>query len=321
MRFDTLTRTRALLMATTLAAAATLGCQGERDRNKGEPPKPTAQSERAPQPGTPPPAPASAEPKKAPPTDATIAQVKERPADFYGKQVVVSGKVEKLIDERTFELEGTRWLFNDDITVLTRSPAQLATAAVAGKDELIVTGTVRPFVVADVERELGWNLTPEVAVRLKERPVLIAERIRRVSDQGGWTAEGGDEGKTGPLTSMVTIITAIDLRSLAGRQVDLGRERVQAVAGKGLWIGPSAMSQIFVLPTQMPKNIQAGDTVQVSGTLREVPKGATATWELPKEMASRVHDETLYLDGATVKELPVEEKAAGTQTPAATQDR
>lgn len=327
MRSDTRARMRATLIATTVAAAATLGCEGARDRDKderdkGEQTRPTAQAERPQDPGAPQPGARTAEaPKKGPQTDATIDQVKERPADFYGKEITVAGKVDKLINERTFELEGTGWAFNDNITVLTKSPAQLATAAVAGKQELVVTGTVRPFVVADVERELGWDLAPEVEVRLKERPVLLAERIRRVSDQDGWTAEAGDRADTGPLTSMVTIITAIDLRALAGRQVDLGRERVQAVAGKGLWVGPSAMSQIFVLPTETPKDLQPGDMVRVSGTLREVPKDAAATWGLPKEMTGRVQSETLYLDGATVKELPAAEKAPATQTPAATQPR
>lgn len=40
-------------------------------------------------------------------------------------------------------------------------------------------------------------------------------------------------------------------------KVDLGRERVQSVTGKGMWVGPSRMSQVFVVPGQPVKDLAA----------------------------------------------------------------
>lgn len=307
MRSDIHARMRAALIIA--AVAAPIGCQGDRAQSAGKPAQQAQNQQTAQNQPQAQPTPAKGQ------TTATVDQVKEQPANFYGKTITVAGKVDELLTESAFELEGTGWAFNDNITVLTKSPAQLARAAVAGKDELVVSGTVRPFVVTEVERELGWDLSPEIEVRLKERPILIADAIRRVEDEGGWTAEGGE--KRGPINSLVTIVTSLDLRALAGQHVDLGRERVQSVMGRGLWIGPSHMSQMFVLPTEMPKDLQPGDMVQVSGTLRQVPKNAATDWGLPKEMAGTVQQEALFLDGATVKELPAEQ-APGAQTPAAT---
>src|SRR5690606_23912633 len=98
---------------------------------------------------------------------------------FYGRQVRLTGEVDEVFSDRAFELEGTGWAFDDDITVLARTSVQLAGAGLEDGDELIVSGTVRPMVVAEVERELGWDLSPELEVRLKERPVLVADSIRR----------------------------------------------------------------------------------------------------------------------------------------------
>lgn len=301
---------RALMRATlTLAAAAALACKGGQDERKpGEfaaPSTPrdgvqTVDSNRAPRPTT------------------SVDEVRERPDQFDGKQVRVAGTVDKLLSERAFELEGTGWAFHDNIVVLTKSPVQLAGVALAGSDELVVTGTVRPFVAAEVSRDLGWDMTPEIEVRLKERPVLIADTIRRISDEGAWRSDVAVEGAPTPVTSLVAIVTALDLHALAGRQVDLGREKVLAVEGKGLWVGPSVMSQIFVVPTVTPKDIKVGDMVRVSGTLRAPPKDAATVWGLSKETAARVEGDVLYLDDAVLTLLPGGARRPDTQTPAAT---
>lgn len=302
MRSDTRALTRATLMTTALVVASALACKGDQDDRKLEP-----------APSRAPDSVQTVDASRAPKPTTTVDQVREQPAEFYGKQIRVAGTVEKLLSERSFELEGAGWAFHDNIVVLTKSPVQLAGVALAGNDELVVTGTVRPFVAADVERELGWDMTPEIEVRLKERPVLIAESIRRVSDDGGWRADAA-EAMPGPLTSLAAIANTIDLKSLAGRRVDLGREKVLAVDGRGLWVGRSSMSQIFVMPTVAPGDVKPGDTVRVSGTLREPPKDAVTAWGVAKETASRVMGDALYLDEAVITVV----KRADTQTPAAT---
>lgn len=281
----------AVFAAPLIAVMALHGCQGERPQT--EPPEQAAR-------------PAGEEPGAASPQVATVDEVKEEPGRFYGQQVRLTGEVDELFSDRAFELEGTGWAFDDNITVLTRSGVQFVGGGLERGDELIVSGTVRPMVVTEIEQELGWDLSPELEVRLKERPVLVAESIRRIRDQSSWSADGQPQ----PIAAVITVLTTPDVEVLDGQRVDIRRERVQSVMGKGLWIGPGHLSQIFVLPQVMPDDVEAGDEVQVTGTLRKVPKNATKAWNLPKTMAGVVREEQLFIDDASVTKAPERERPA-----------
>ncbi len=238
----------------------------------------------------------------------TVEQVKEAPLSFYGKQVRLVGEVEGVLSDRSFELEGTGWAFGDNIIVLTKTPVQFASGPLGADSEVIVAGTVRRYVKQEIERDLGWGLTPELETRVKDRPVIVADTIRKMGDygyDGRWSADGR-AGPPEPVQAAIMIVTAADPDALAGQRVELTRERVQSVMGKGLWIGPGHMSQVFVLPATMPKDVQAGDFVAVSGVLRKVPKDASRTWDIPAEMAGVVREETLFIDASTVREAPAQ---------------
>jgi hypothetical protein len=233
---------------------------------------------------------------------ASVDTIKEAPNRFYGKTVNVSGNVERVYSDRAFQLEGTGWAFDDNIMVLTKQPVSVAGGPLVADDELIVTGTVRPFVVADIERDLGWDLQQDLEVRLSKRPVLVAESIRKVNEYGTWSATGAAAAT--PITSALTIVATVGPDALVGRKVELARERVWSVEGKGLWVGPTVMSQVFVLPAAEPKDLQPGDRVRVTGTLQKVPKDAGKTWGLPAGRATTMSEDALYVDAATVTEVP-----------------
>lgn len=292
MRHDNRSFTRTTLVAASITAALAIGCQNDQTERRDRP-LDTRVSTLTPPP-TPTPTPTSEQQ-----ATATVDQVRESPTSFYGKQVRLAGEVDAILTDRAFELEGAGWAFHDNITVFTKTPVQMAGGLIGRGDEVIITGTVRPFVTAEVERELGWDISRETEIKLKERPVLIADSIRKVSESGRWSAEGRDAR---PIATVVTLITSMDVTTLAGQQVELGRERVQAVTGKGLWVGPSAMSQVFVLPATPPTDVKPGDMVQVSGTLRPVPANAAEAWSLPAEMAGAAREGTVFVDNATVRE-------------------
>lgn len=230
---------------------------------------------------------------------AGVEAIKDAPERYYGKTVHVSGKIDQAYNDRAFDLEGAGWAFNDNITVLTRSPVRMGGSPLERNDEVVVTGTVRPFVVAEVERDIGWDIGPDVEVKLTKRPVLIASRIRKVDEYGQWPAPAANE----PVTTTLAIVTTADAAELSGRKVDLARERVHAVTGKGLWVGPTGMSQVFVLPRDPVKDIQPGDWVRVSGTLQKAPNDAVKAWDLPANMAGVVWEQMAFIDGATVTEV------------------
>lgn len=282
MRNHHLAHARALAgAAALLAVVATGACTTEREKQAER------QAERAPAPL----------PQK-PTTD--IDTVKEEPQRFYDKAVRVTGEVDKIYSDRAFRLEGTGWAFDDDITVLMKKPL---TTPIKNDDELVVSGTVRRLVVADVERDLGWDLSPEIEVELKERPVLVADSVRRVAkDEDIDKVAEKDDDQVNTVTELLAVK---DQKGLAGQKIDLGRETVQAVAGKGLWVGPTTTEKVFILPAMMPKDIVVGDIITASGTLREVPANALDTWNLPKEMAEDL-DKVVYVEAITLREVAVD---------------
>ncbi len=290
MQHDIRAVTRTTLIATSLVAMFTIGCQDNQAGRKDQGNRPD-QKDNAPVAD-------KTQPAGTKPDTVKVDELRESPSRFYGKQVQVSGKVESILTDRAFELEGAGWAFKDNISVFTKTPILMGSTALAKGDEVIVNGVVHPFVVADVERELGWDLTPETEIRLKERPVLIADSIRKVSESGRWSSAGTSPP---PIATVVALITTGDVSALVGQQVELNRERVHAVTSKGLWVGPSTMSQVFVLPTTPPTAFKPGDTVQVSGTLRKVPANPAQAWDLPPALAGAVREGMIYVDNATVR--------------------
>ncbi len=229
-------------------------------------------------------------------------EVKDDPARFYGKRVTLTGEVEDVgRGGRAFKLEGNDWLFPGEIRVLTRSPVAMGGAALSDDDEVVVTGTVRRFVVADVERDLGWDLDSEVEVELRDKPVLVADEIRRIEPAAKWTAQ---EPK-GEIVGTVLLVTTAAPESLVGNSIRVERTKVQSVAGKGLWIGPSHAEQTFVLPAGGAdiSGIKAGDLVDLKGTVKKTPPAPEAikSWNLEPTMRTVLEGEPVYVEANEVK--------------------
>lgn len=269
-----------------LSTLALVGCESDRDRAGREPPARDTHTAPATPAGT--------------TTATTVEAVKDAPERYFGKVVTVAGKIDQIYGDRAMDLEGAGWAFNDNITVLTRTPVLIGGAPLAIGDEVVVTGTVRPVVITEVEREIGWDIAPEVEIRISKRPVLIATAISKVGEYGRWSATAPSAGASEVITTALAILTAPDPATLAGRPIDLRREHVQAVAGKGLWIGPNPMSQVFVLPAAAVKDVKPGDQVRVTGTLRKAPKDAAKAWGLPSSMEGAVNDRMVFIDATAL---------------------
>lgn len=121
----------------------------------------------------------------------TVEEVQDTPTSYYGKRVRLAGKVDEILSDRAFELEGAGWAFGDNIIVLTKTPVRFTGAPLARDSELIVSGVVRRR-VEDTAIELGWAPTPEHETKVNERPVLVADSIRLINDDGRddrWSAD------------------------------------------------------------------------------------------------------------------------------------
>ncbi|HEY9668229.1 MAG TPA: hypothetical protein V6C91_15565 [Coleofasciculaceae cyanobacterium] len=104
-------------------------------------------------------------------------EVTKNPSAFYNKTIAVKAEVEDIISPNSFTLDEDKLTSTQDLLVLNTTPAQ----TVNDGQEVVVTGVLRPFVVADIEREydLTWdlNLQRKLEAEYSQKPVLIAKYV------------------------------------------------------------------------------------------------------------------------------------------------
>lgn len=71
---------------------------------------------------------------------------------------------------------------DNDLLVITRQPTTAAVNDTWLTERATVTGTVRNFVVAEIEREYGFDLQPEIETEFRNKPVLIADSVRKIDE-------------------------------------------------------------------------------------------------------------------------------------------
>ena len=99
---------------------------------------------------------------------------------YYGQTVTVTAEVEDVLGSNMFTLDEDSVLAGSDVLVLV--PRGLA-GTLNHDQKLVVTGKVRPFVEADLDRDFEWFdngklVDVKTKVDWKTRPVIVAETIR-----------------------------------------------------------------------------------------------------------------------------------------------
>jgi len=99
---------------------------------------------------------------------------------FYGQTVTVRAEVEDVLDSHSFTLDEDSVIPGPDVVVLV--PAGFDISNLAHDQIVTVTGKVRPYVMAELEKDYDWFkngkiMTTGTKVDYKTRPVLIAETI------------------------------------------------------------------------------------------------------------------------------------------------
>lgn len=104
-------------------------------------------------------------------------EVTEQPEQYYGQTIAVSGEIGELLSDNTFQLQEEGWFEGDEVLVIGASTLPTLDEA----EEVVVTGTLRPFVAAEFERDydLTWDLDlqEQLEAEYTERPVLVAEEV------------------------------------------------------------------------------------------------------------------------------------------------
>ncbi len=247
--------------------------------------------------------------------------LEDDPTRYFGKQISVDGEVDDIIGPRIFKIDEAGWMDLEG-EILVVLPAGTA-ALLREDDQVTVSGTVRQFVRAEVERDWGWlNGSPELELKLARKPVIVADRIIGGNDNrtliiqaqnnkngqsqnsnqaqnsnnspvgtSGAAASGPAVGAAGSraITDPVALTTGD--ASLVGRSVHLDGQTVTGVdAGHGFFIGPRE-NQLFVLTQYLQDklSINQGQKLSVDGFVMQMPDGARSNLSAPGALNQHIY--------------------------------
>ena len=109
-------------------------------------------------------------------TESTdLEDVAEDTEQLIGQTVTVEGEVEEIVGANAFRIEENELFGDDEVLVINAQP----TVTIADDQNVRVTGEVRQFVVADLERDydLNWDLEvqQQLEAEYQDKPVIVAE--------------------------------------------------------------------------------------------------------------------------------------------------
>lgn len=114
-----------------------------------------------------------------------VADIQEEPTKFVGQTVTVVADVEEVHSPRAFSLDEDSPAaggIDNDLMVLSPQAGNLRDIDDQWLNNKVrVTGTVGAINVVEIERELGWDMDPELEVEVgKAKAVIIATSVERV---------------------------------------------------------------------------------------------------------------------------------------------
>ena len=106
-----------------------------------------------------------------------LEEVSENPDIYYGQEIALEGEIEEIRNDYAFTLKEEQLIGGDDLLIINATGE-----LIPQEDEtVVVTGTVRPFVKAEFERDydLTWDLDiqQEIEAEYNEKPVLVVDSI------------------------------------------------------------------------------------------------------------------------------------------------
>ncbi|MDP9314534.1 MAG: hypothetical protein M3R24_27260 [Chloroflexota bacterium] len=102
---------------------------------------------------------------------------------YVGRQVAVQSNVEEVISPQAFTLDEDALLeggIDNDLLVISANQNLGFINEEFVDDGVVVAGTVRQFVIADIERELGYDLDDNLFTDWADKPVIVANVVRQL---------------------------------------------------------------------------------------------------------------------------------------------
>lgn len=116
-----------------------------------------------------------------------VADIMDEPTEYLGTTVTVVADLEEVYSTTAFALDEDAPFeggIDQDIVVISRDAGRLTDIDDQWLNNKVrVTGKVGMVSVVEVERELGWDLEPEIEAELEHaRAVIFADSVHRISD-------------------------------------------------------------------------------------------------------------------------------------------
>ncbi|MGH9940595.1 MAG: hypothetical protein ACREAM_30495 [Blastocatellia bacterium] len=115
----------------------------------------------------------------------TVADITRAPNAMINKTVTVVADVDEVYGPRAFKLDQDSLLAGGvDRSLLTLVPKVGSFPNIDDQwknNKARVTGVVHRMAPKNVEREIGWELPPNLEAKFKGKPVLIARSVERLS--------------------------------------------------------------------------------------------------------------------------------------------
>lgn len=240
----------------------------------------------------------------------TAQQIIDNPETYDGKTVKVSGDVEEVFEPRAFNIDSG--LSVGELLVIGRTPfPKVSDRSIAAGDIATVTGTVRILKsVEEVEKEIGWDLNPNIEKTYSMKPVLIAndssfragtgatktdvDTAKTVDSDNDIAEDNTDATRDRPtvrqpakeseIVKFSDYERAVDRKSYVGKRVRLEAVNVESVAGdRTFFVGTSPTKRILVVFEEEPPedptakgfdgqiDIDKGQKVTIDGIVMEMP--------------------------------------------------
>lgn len=244
-----------------------------------------------------------------------LDELEDNPKKYLGKTVSVDAEVEDIYGPQLFTIDEPNWAdLQGEILVLMPTPLA---ALVSEHDRVTISGTVKPFVRAEVERSWGWlGMDSATEVEFSKKPVLVATRIVGGNDNRAMVITVGDDkdradassntgrtatrGAAQPSTDSAKRTTqaaqgAGDMQTLSdpgvvaradtdsvGHEVNLTAPVHAKAKDRGFFV-KAGDRQVFVLPAFTQVDVaRVGEPVVVEGVILQMPRAMRDRLDAPQ---------------------------------------
>lgn len=115
--------------------------------------------------------------------NVTAEDVSSETSNYVGQTVTIRGDVNEVVGEASFLMDDEQLWGGEEILIVNASGEGI-TLPQGTESQVQVTGEVRNFVIADLEREYGLDFEPNLYTEYEQQPAVIAQSIALAPDPG-----------------------------------------------------------------------------------------------------------------------------------------